>query len=1053
MFRPWTTSAALGVAAVLGAACGQDIAPSDPRNLDRPTAAAFACFGEQVVDRGTPDERTIVTAQPMESCTRPDDDPDNDPKLVDESNIYTFVLQPAKGTMALIRASVFTVLDADPLTPGRNAIPVGSLPIDTVADDSGCWVVTANAGSCDLSGLEVNSAVDPFTVPQVRRLAVINGLGDAVDARPRDIALGPQRGARGLECPASPTGIAYVAYPDCHLVAAVDLATGAIQGGVQFDEGGNASIVGPDVQCASQCGGGNEPTPPVDGGMGGDLDAGVDGGMMEPPPPPPPGVDGGAPRPVTLAFSPDGGELYIGAENSPVLTSVALDGGQLPAALSSVALEGDVGLTRIKISPVIAMGGATGMPGGAGGDFQFAYAIASDRTIRVVDLGSERECDTQVDPRFLYEVRDLAFLACMPVGDPATPPRRAGARSPGIVTPRDSVPLDLEFATLEVAQTVVSPFNMVGTFAYVTTSDGFVLVINVDDDRYPDAESMGDPESTFMPLAIAHQPRDLVSRDGGENNEELDPAAVRRACALADSSELILPPRLRQGIGQQIDESAIALEKLHELPFPRSVECQAIVDGEPGDSTFVTEMALAAPADLREVIFPDLLTVRNEDWSMTWEGAVSRDAPDQVVDGPSIRVGILEGGGGALALRDPAAPFCDMGAEPFDIVALAGCDPTSGNNQCGVGETCFVHPDAPAAVSAGFCLPTDRADALSASCQDFLISRKRYTIRSTDAGRLELGVRRRVLATTPLDGCESAAQCEEMADLGRLLAFGAHPLEADVPPPERDFSWTCEADPTRAPGPSTCQMTCEASEDCEDGFSCQGGFCVEAPLPPAACVTALQRYQVRVGEAFAVVGARSGFLHNRIIDAATGECIDNPAGNPLNVGRLPLEAPACTGDGLTDLSPNPCETTVLQEELFADFVAEDGRCTPRNPNAGLVPRERMAPAVRFSNPAFTFHMVDPYTTGDLECRDDRQGTHPRYSPVHPGYALQIQLTGGFIPMFVPNIDLRFPATITRGPDGRLWVMDQGDINAAIRGQVLTITPEPQGGSFGAQFFL
>src|SRR5678815_1944597 len=88
------------------------------------------------------------------------------------------------------------------------------------------------------------------------------------------------------------------------------------------------------------------------------------------------------------------------------------------------------------------------------------------------------------------------------------------------------------------------------------------------------------------------------------------------------------------------------------------------------------------------------------------------------------------------------------------------------------------------------------------------------------------------------------------------------------------------------------------------------GFCIEGPLPPPECIRSLQRYQLRVGDAFTVLGDSSGFLHNRVRDA-DGACIDSPAPDPLKIGRLPLTAPACDS---TTPSPNPCSLTVDHSE-------------------------------------------------------------------------------------------------------------------------------------------
>ena len=71
-------------------------------------------------------------------------------------------------------------------------------------------------------------------------------------------------------------------------------------------------------------------------------------------------------------------------------------------------------------------------------------------------------------------------------------------------------------------------------------------------------------------------------------------------------------------------------------------------------------------------------------------------------------------------------------------------------------------------------------------------------------------------------------------------------------------------------------------------------------MPPQACVNAPQRYELRAGEAFAVVGSRQGYMHPMIADSA-GVCVRDPSANPLMVGRIPLDAPPCdpTADART----------------------------------------------------------------------------------------------------------------------------------------------------------
>jgi len=195
--------------AAAGAACSepQSIAPTQ-LNLDRPVDIAFACYGPMRVTNGREmsmdSDELIFTAQPAISCAKRSEDPvradPNDSMSpfvtptppgqegVDDTTWYGFILQSAPGTVAIAHwpigpSRTFTpgtvlVADADELTPGKNAISVGEEPIAIATDVTGCYEVTANAGSCDLSTLEISTAVDdnPNTLVNVTRVPVTNAL-------------------------------------------------------------------------------------------------------------------------------------------------------------------------------------------------------------------------------------------------------------------------------------------------------------------------------------------------------------------------------------------------------------------------------------------------------------------------------------------------------------------------------------------------------------------------------------------------------------------------------------------------------------------------------------------------------------------------------------------------------------------------------------------------------------------------------------------------------------------------------------------------------------
>jgi hypothetical protein len=984
--------------AVLG--CGSDSAPPLVRNLDRPSEMAFACWGEVRLADGTIDQ----AAQPMAACearVRGEVPPGQEEVAAPE--VRGFVLESARGTVAMVSTVVTAVLDGDPLTPGTNPLPLATLPVGLAADATGCFMVSASAASCDLDALEVDSAIELSEEARVVRVPVTAG-GERLLARPGALAAFGQTGAIGEACPETPTGIVYVAYPSCHLVAAIDAATGEVRAGVSFGDGGAISITDGAVSCPAECGDASLDVM----AHGGEPDAG-------------PSMVDGVGRPTALTMGGDG-KLYVAADNQARLVAVTLDEGGLPTATASVDLEGEIGVERIAISEEIGVGGDTGAVGdviaGDGGVTRYAYAIATDRTIRVVDLVQGIECDTQVDPRGLAGVTDVARLSCLPVGAPETPARRPSARSPGIQLPRDTVPFDVAFATVtpEVEPLTESPFDLDGTFAFITSSDGLVYLVNVDDDSYPDFEIAEDPGRVYLPLALAHQLRDF-GRDRAE---------LASSCSLPADEAVILGPRLASQPELTVSDQRIAPEKIDLLPSLRNVACS----DDDGDVP-VPELDFAAPPDVREGAYPDLASVRNETWYLAWEGGVSIDGPNADVDGPVIRRGTFSFEGG-LYLDDPAAPFCDAGVEPFDILALGGCDPTLGASQCGVGETCYVHPDSPAVVTNGQCLPSGQIDLLSNRCEEFLTTLRRYSVTQTFGRQLKLTPRRRVLRTSPLDGCTSDAQCGELEVAEAALADGRHPSE--IPTGEPAHAWTCGPDPSRAAGPDRCMMACADDADCDPGTACTvDGVCVEGVVPPSECVAAVQRYQLRVGDAFALVGDRTGFLHDRVLDEATGACVSDPAASPLLVGRVPLRPAPCV-DG--DPTINPCLTTVTQADKRTPFSFEGGEC--RGGTSELVVRD--APAIRVRNPALTFNLVDPETVGDAECRGDRAGTGGPFAAVFAGFQIALTMTGGYFPMFVANLEAAHPGTVARSPDGRLWVVDSGDANSITNGRIFVLDP-------------
>src|SRR5207253_429493 len=93
---------------------------------------------------------------------------------------YAFILQSESGTVAIatwltqpstkFMGGEVKVNDANPLTPGQNSISVGQNPVAIGTDVTGCKEVIANAGSCDMSILDVTSALTAGQTAIVDRL-------------------------------------------------------------------------------------------------------------------------------------------------------------------------------------------------------------------------------------------------------------------------------------------------------------------------------------------------------------------------------------------------------------------------------------------------------------------------------------------------------------------------------------------------------------------------------------------------------------------------------------------------------------------------------------------------------------------------------------------------------------------------------------------------------------------------------------------------------------------------------------------------------------------
>jgi hypothetical protein len=1063
---PLVIASTATVAIVAGSCASQGEVQPFLQSLDRPTDVAFACSGRLRITDGqepTGDQPVKIIPQPLDSCrTRavlaPPEHlcpPGSPPSCVEvpapgaegavdtpagQGNLpgqasfnnthswYAFILQSVPGTVAIAQADVkkpgegylsneIQVQDATPLTPGKNSLSVGSLPVAIATDAAGCHMVTANAGSCDLSIIDINRAIARSPEPTVRRQGIVTPGGVPVLARPAAMLSSEPDRLIGRECPADPDGLYYVAYPECHAVAVLRADTGEIQASIRFADDGTASIGDGELACPAECGGG--------------------------------AITAGA-RPVTLDLVEDTRvgnlRLAVGLDNRPVVTVVDLDSAWLPVGITQVELSGDVGLLDVAISPQIGVGGSgpTQDDEGPGTDqAQFVYGVATDGSVRVAEVFDNLiECDTQTDPRFLLDVADASQLTCIPVGLPGTPPRRAMADGPGIRIPGDAVPVSVTITRSGLGEMVqdVVPTKLIGTFAYVGLSSGVIAVVNVDDDNYGDLQLTAvDPLKTQLALAMPHQPRDSFANRvaRAEDKDEMTGVTTPICKTNPILNPLIGGPRTQTAPTQVVRPTAVSALKSFELPFLRQLDCM----GSDGRAP-VSELSINAPLATRLETYPDGRGLELQvSWANPGAGTLSADSADTSIDGPALRSGYVEVAGGGIKVHDAARPFCAIGVEDRDSIVLRGCDPSRGDAQCGPGATCYVHPDSTQA--AGACLPKEQVADLAGPCRDFLVSSRRFAIKRAFADNLELIERRRTLRSTPIDGCTSSAQCQQLADYEERLDDALQPVDDTTPASTRTFA--CELDPSRPPidgvAINRCVQTCEASADCGSGGLCSGNRCIEAPVPPPQCVVGLQKYELQASDAFVVLGSVHGYLHGMVADPTTGRCVKDPEANPLLAGRIPLAAPPCAGSGVPDVSPNPCSIEVQHTEERPVFTG--ATCA----SEGTTIETRTVPAIRFRNPAMTMNLVDPTYPGDARCIGDRAGNLGDLPLVYPGYQIRFEQVAGFSTMAVNSVRAAYLSRLIRGPDNAVWAVDEGDISTSLlnaRGAVFRFPTDPLG---------
>lgn len=736
MNRLFRTAPSLAFVFALGVAgCRDDNRTVVPnRVLDRPTDMALACLQ---VDSGR-----VVTGGDCSAGRRPSCTSDDTPQLVG------FVANSERNEIAMWRrCDVNGLVDLDPRAPGYDFVPVGITPSAIAATGDQCRVVTANAGSCDLSALfvpEVGRAalnLEPSMPPgtAVREVVPRTSAGTPLAASPADLIAAPSRLSRAgddddlddpggvLGCDVNSPASVYVAFPACQLVAEVSLTTQRILQSrrivVQPDGSVTLEDTGTTPLCPVEC-------PDVAGGANGET------------------VDPDGYFPVTLALAqredgrsnPDEVDqlveydaLFVGGTGSDVIVEIPFvkdpdateredqDVGLWapPEETNTLQLEQAFGVQRIRPTPPMTL------ETGDGGDAQFLYIVAGDGSTRVVsrefslvdELGTE--CDTQVEAS---EAFDAICEPLVPGAPAESTDRRAFANGPGIRLGSGNTVLDWTFQKVTESpdndsgssdgpdmgddmegdnSAGIVPFDRAGVIGIGVTTNG--VIVYVPFDQFAGSTFGGDPLNVMDTTVRPHMLWPILAPSSN------DPAALPR---LSDGEPT------RSGLVDLRDSQLLA-PTLRRIDFAYAAPPGDEDPDDPSDQSKIsTRLGGIRNADALGAFEPDVeengalystavprVVARDYgewprgDWSFLWEGDIpgASGSTGQVVckrddGGPYCDVGgVAEETGeiDGLSLVDEGASFCVDGVVAGDKVLILGC---TDDGDCGLGQVCLRDP-------------------------------------------------------------------------------------------------------------------------------------------------------------------------------------------------------------------------------------------------------------------------------------------------------------------------------------------------------------------------
>jgi hypothetical protein len=807
-----------------------------------------------------------------------------------------------------------------PSVPGQPS-PAGQCPQGaTAAAPAAPWRALVTVPSCDL--IEVVEYPSGAIVDS----AYVRPVGDPSASGPTSVRLEPA--GQSPVCPADCQALPPPPATDGGIVSDGGTEAGADAG---VDDGGAGGVAGAGGAAGS-------------GGSAGAGGAAGSGGSGAPSPSDQPFFGPGALRPTSIAIGPAGasGErAYVGLANASFVVAVDVSpDGKLSAPPTGEAIfihEGALGVNRVRLSlnPYVRSGSFMGayFNSAAGQPISYLYVIARDGTMRVVQTGNppESECETNIDPLNLPPNTDDPTLigGCIPVDRVHRQPFVEG---PGIRFPTAPIdvtvadirldPVDTTVAVCETGvdcTTTVHETTVSGTHAWVVTASGAVFMVNLD--PVLRSYTVIDPGQAVLSGQTVDTPMLRPEAQPFVNS-------VRNRNALTFSRAL---------------DPTSGFARLDILPVPpvtgpriEPVWTTGTEARPPGAMTtpLINATALTSDYIQTEVFFPDPNAVRQQTWTLTWEGSLT---------GTRFSGHVSDDGS---ALDDRGIDFCQAGVQAGDLVTLTGC---TADGDCGFGKVC-VHGDngtegAAGLLINGLCADPLKADQLKNSCGPMLATVRRYAVTQAGTSSLALQPHRDELVRSSLTPCQptpttSGTDGSVASDDAGTADGGSGDGGASLPsadcvdlsdPSTKGFMCVPEANPDGTTQ-NRCLQPCKtpgSTDQCRDGRICvtypSGDFCADGPpIDTFNCASELQTYQVSVGGGFLISGSVVGVPVTGTTNSA-GMCVRDPTIDQRFITRFPLQAPHCTNipDDITlDSRCNPQATTASGQPCGTPDVAK-----------------------------------------------------------------------------------------------------------------------------------